>query len=153
MVVLRTFSKIYGLAGLRVGYAVGPRDVCAAMAKVRRPFDVTTTAQVAALASLDDAAEIARRRAVNAEGLARLRRVLRDHGLEPAARRVGNFVYVETGADAGRALRAAAARRRDRAAARRVRRADRDPRLRRHARRARLLRGGARTCARARVTR
>src|SRR5207248_3149825 len=48
--VLRTFSKIYGLAGLRVGYAVGPPDVCAAMAKTRRPFDVTTTAQVAALA-------------------------------------------------------------------------------------------------------
>ena len=52
VVVLRTFSKIYGLAGLRVGYAVGPEDVCEAMAKVRRPFDVTTTAQVAALASL-----------------------------------------------------------------------------------------------------
>ena len=56
--MLRTFSKIYGLAGLRVGYAVGPRDVCAAMAKVRRPFDLTTPAQVAALASLDDPAEI-----------------------------------------------------------------------------------------------
>ena len=68
MLVLRTFSKIYGLAGLRVGYAVGPSDVCAAMAKLRRPFDVTTTAQVAALASLGDAAEIARRRALNAAG-------------------------------------------------------------------------------------
>ena len=62
VVVLRTFSKIYGLAGLRVGYAVGPVDVCAAMAKVRRPFDVSTTAQVAALASLGDPDELARRR-------------------------------------------------------------------------------------------
>ena len=96
VVVLRTFSKIYGLAGLRVGYAVGPSDVCAAMAKVRRPFDVTTPAQVAALASLDDAAELARRRAVNAEGLVRLESALRDHGFDPVPS-VGNFLYVETG--------------------------------------------------------
>ena len=52
--VLRTFSKIYGLAGLRVGYAVAPAARCAAMAKVRRPFDVTTSAQVAAIASIGD---------------------------------------------------------------------------------------------------
>src|SRR5262245_43714102 len=65
VVVLRTFSKIYGLAGLRIGYAVGPRDVCAAMTKVHRPFDVSATAQVAALASIGDATEIARRAALN----------------------------------------------------------------------------------------
>jgi len=98
-IVLRTFSKIYGLAGLRVGYAVGPRACAAALAKVRRPFDITTPAQVAALASLDDEAEIARRRAANADGLARLERAVREHGLEPAPS-VGNFLYVETGADA-----------------------------------------------------
>jgi histidinol-phosphate aminotransferase len=98
-VVLRTFSKIYGLAGLRVGYAVGPRRCVAAMAKVRRPFDLTTTAQLAAVASMDDDAEIARRRAANADGLARLDAILREHGLDPAPS-VGNFVYVETGADA-----------------------------------------------------
>jgi histidinol-phosphate aminotransferase len=99
VVVLRTFSKIYGLAGLRVGYAAGPRDVCAALAKVRRPFDVTAAAQVAALASLDDTAELARRRTVNAEGLARLEAVLREHGFDPAPS-VGNFLYAETGSDA-----------------------------------------------------
>jgi histidinol-phosphate aminotransferase len=98
-VVLRTFSKIYGLAGLRVGYAVGPRTVCGSLAKVRRPFDVTTPAQVAACASMDDPAEIARRRSVNTEGLARLEALLREHGLEPVPS-VGNFLYVETGADA-----------------------------------------------------
>ena len=97
--VLRTFSKIYGLAGLRVGYAVAPPDVCAAMLKVRRPFDITTQAQVAALASLGDDAELARRRAVNAEGLVRLESALRDHGLDPVPS-LGNFVYVETGGDA-----------------------------------------------------
>jgi histidinol-phosphate aminotransferase len=99
VVVLRTFSKIYGLAGLRIGYAVGPRAVCAAMAKVRRPFDLTTPAQVAALASVSEADEIARRRAVNVDGLARLEAVVRSHGLEPVPS-VGNFIYVETGDDA-----------------------------------------------------
>jgi histidinol-phosphate aminotransferase len=99
VLVLRTFSKIYGLAGERVGYAVGPARCIAAMAKVRRPFDLTATAQLAAVASMDDAAEIARRRAVNAEGLERLTAILREHGLDPAPS-VGNFVYVETGADA-----------------------------------------------------
>jgi histidinol-phosphate aminotransferase len=102
VVALRTFSKIYGLAGLRVGYAVGPRDVCAAMAKVRRPFDVTTPAQVAALASLDDSAEVARRRGLNEEGLVRLDVTLREHGLTPADGAVGNFLYFEVGEDAPR---------------------------------------------------
>jgi histidinol-phosphate aminotransferase len=100
--VLRTFSKIYGLAGLRVGYAVGPRDVIAAMTKLRRPFDVTTTAQVAALASLDDGGEIARRSELNREGRERLAATLSEHGLEPAGGAVGNFVYVEVGDDAPR---------------------------------------------------
>jgi histidinol-phosphate aminotransferase len=98
-IVLRTFSKIYGLAGLRVGYAVGPRRCIQAMAKVRRPFDITTPAQVAALVSLDQPVELANRRALNAEGLARLEKMLREHGLDPVPS-VGNFVYVDTGADA-----------------------------------------------------
>jgi histidinol-phosphate aminotransferase len=98
-VVLRTFSKIYGLAGARVGYAVGPRSVCAAMTKVRRPFDLSTQAQVAAVASVRDEAEIERRRAANAQGLARLDAVLREHGFDPVPS-VANFAYVETGADA-----------------------------------------------------
>jgi histidinol-phosphate aminotransferase len=97
--VLRTFSKIYGLAGLRVGYAVASRSVCAAMAKVRRPFDVTTSAQVAAIASMGNNLELARRRAVNADGLARLESILADRGLEPVPS-VGNFLYVETDGDA-----------------------------------------------------
>jgi histidinol-phosphate aminotransferase len=99
VVVLRTFSKIYGLAGLRVGYAVGPPEVCASLAKVRRPFDITTPAQVAAIASIGGAAELERRRAVNADGLARLEAILREHGLAPTPS-VGNFVFVETGGDA-----------------------------------------------------
>ena len=96
VVVLRTFSKIYGLAGQRVGYAVGPEKVIAAMAKVRRPFDLTTTAQVAAVASIDGGAELERRRAVNADGLERLAEILAEHGFDPVPS-VGNFVYVEVG--------------------------------------------------------
>jgi histidinol-phosphate aminotransferase len=101
VVVLRTFSKIYGLAGLRVGYGIAPVDVVAATSKVRRAFDVTATAQAAALASIGEVAEIARRRAANAAGRAQLESILREHGLEPVPS-VGNFVYVDVGD--GRAL-------------------------------------------------
>jgi histidinol-phosphate aminotransferase len=97
VVVLRTFSKIYGLAGERVGYAVAPDDVVAATSKVRRAFEVTSIAQAAALASMDDAAELARRRAENAAGRTRLEAILREHGLEPAGPALGNFLYVDVG--------------------------------------------------------
>jgi histidinol-phosphate aminotransferase len=100
VLVLRTFSKIYGLAGLRVGYAVGPREVCAAMAKLRRPFDLTSSAQEAALASLGDGVELERRRALNSEGRLELERILRAHGLEPTRGAVANFLYLETNAPA-----------------------------------------------------
>jgi histidinol-phosphate aminotransferase len=95
--VLRTFSKIYGLAGERVGYAVAPADVAASTSKVRRAFEVTALAQVAALASMDDDAELARRRGENAAGRARLEAILREHGLEPAGPAFGNFLYVDVG--------------------------------------------------------
>lgn len=97
LVVLRTFSKIYGLAGLRVGYGIAPADVVDATSKVRRAFDVTTTAQAAALASIGDDAELARRRAANAAGRAQLETILRGNGLEPAGPALGNFLYVEVG--------------------------------------------------------
>jgi histidinol-phosphate aminotransferase len=100
VLVLRTFSKIYGLAGLRVGYGIGPPDVVAAIAKVRRAFDVSSAAQAAALASLDDPAELERRRRLNAEGREALERTLRAHGFDPAGPAVANFLYVDTGADA-----------------------------------------------------
>ena len=97
IVALRTFSKIYGLAGLRVGWAVAPADVVTATSKVRRAFDVAATAQAAALASLDDAEELAGRRALNAAGRDRLGEILRGHGLEPAGPSLGNFLFVDVG--------------------------------------------------------
>ena len=84
VLVLRTFSKIYGLAGLRVGYGVGPDDVITAIGKVRRAFDVTSAGQEAALASLDAPEEVARRRAVNREAMALLETAVRENGFEPA---------------------------------------------------------------------
>ena len=100
VLALRTFSKIYGLAGLRVGYGVGPASVIAAIHKVRRAFDVTTPAQEAALASLEGAAELARRRAANRESMAMLDALLRGHGFEPIAPAAGNFLFVDVGTDA-----------------------------------------------------
>jgi histidinol-phosphate aminotransferase len=98
--VLRTFSKIYGLAGLRVGYVLAPPEVVTAIAKVRRAFDITTPAQVAALASLEAPEELERRRLANAGERPVLEQALRDHGLEPAGPAVANFLYAEVGEDA-----------------------------------------------------
>jgi histidinol-phosphate aminotransferase len=100
VLALRTFSKIFGLAGLRIGYGVGPSDVISAMRKVQRAFDVTTPAQEAALASLDDDAEIERRRVVNREAMAALETVLREHGFDPVGPAAGNFLFVDVGEDA-----------------------------------------------------
>jgi histidinol-phosphate aminotransferase len=97
--VLRTFSKIYGLAGLRVGYAVAPAQVVTAIGKVRRAFDVNSAAQEAALASIEAPDELARRRRENAAGLAQLDQIMREHGLEPAGPAMGNFLFAEVGDD------------------------------------------------------
>ena len=68
VLVLRTFSKIYGLAGLRIGYAVAAPEIAQGLARVRPPFDVNELAHVAAAASLGDTAEIERRRQLNTAG-------------------------------------------------------------------------------------
>ena len=83
-VVLRTFSKIYGLAGFRVGYGLCPPDVAAACLKVKNAFDVTQSALDAALASLDAQDEVARRRDETREGRERLAAGLRERGLRAA---------------------------------------------------------------------
>ncbi|MDQ2982138.1 MAG: histidinol-phosphate transaminase, partial [Actinomycetota bacterium] len=100
VIVLRTFSKIYGLAGARVGYGVGPAELVVALGKTRRAFDLTTPAQEAALASLDSPGELERRRRANAEGRAELERILTEAGYKVAGPAVGNFVFVDLGEDA-----------------------------------------------------
>jgi histidinol-phosphate aminotransferase len=99
VIVLRTFSKIYGLAGLRIGYGVGPEEVVTAVGKVRRAFDLGIPAQVAALASLDAPEEIERRRRLNAEGRGAIERALAARGFAVASPAVANFVYAEVGDD------------------------------------------------------
>jgi histidinol-phosphate aminotransferase len=100
VLVLRTFSKIYGLAGLRVGYGVGDADVVEAIGKVRNAFEVNQTAQDAALASLGNDEEIRRRRRGTAAGRAQLEEACTGLGLTVAAPSVANFAYAEVGEDA-----------------------------------------------------
>jgi histidinol-phosphate aminotransferase len=99
VLVLRTFSKIYGLAGLRVGYGVGPDDVVQAIGKVRNAFDLNQPAQDAALASLGNDAEVARRRQVTAESRAELALACESLGVEVAQPAVANFLFLDIGRD------------------------------------------------------
>ncbi len=69
LIVVRTFSKIYGLAGLRVGYAVAEKGIIDYMNRVREPFNVNTLAQFAALGALDDEEHIRKTREITQEGL------------------------------------------------------------------------------------
>ena len=96
LIVTRTFSKAYGLAGLRVGYGISQPHVADLLNRVRQPFNVNTLAQTAALAALADQAHIRRSVASNRAGLAQLSRGLARLGLSfiPS---VGNFVTVDLG--------------------------------------------------------
>jgi histidinol-phosphate aminotransferase len=100
VVTLRTFSKLYGLAGLRVGYAVAGAAVIDALARIRQPFNVNSLALVGALAALDDEEHVRRTLAVNREGMAYLVETFRRLGLAhvPSA---ANFVLVRVGDGAG----------------------------------------------------
>ena len=100
VMVLRTFSKIYGLAGVRVGYGVAAAELVTELGKTRRAFDLTTPGQEAALASLAAPDELRRRRELNVQGRTELERVLRDAGYDVVPGSVGNFVYAELEDDA-----------------------------------------------------
>ena len=94
VVVLRTFSKIYGLAGLRVGYAFASPEIAAAMNKVREPFNTTGIGQAAALAALDDAGHRERTKALVRQERPFLAAELARRGavVNPS---LGNFLLVE----------------------------------------------------------
>lgn len=96
VVCLRTFSKIYGLASLRVGYGYGSADLCALLNRVRQPFNVNAIAQAAALAALDDDAFAEKTARENRAGLAQLERGCAELGLEVVAS-VANFMLVRVG--------------------------------------------------------
>jgi histidinol-phosphate aminotransferase len=96
VVCLRTFSKIYGLASLRVGYGYASAEVCALLNRVRQPFNVNAIAQAAALVALDDVEFVEKTARENRAGLAQLERGCREIGLEfvPSA---ANFMLVRVG--------------------------------------------------------
>lgn len=98
VVVLRTFSKVYGLAAHRIGYAVGDAALLANLRRTQAPFTVTTTAQAAALASLANDEERRRRIGANAAGRRHLLGVLDERGLERTESQT-NFVYFRLGED------------------------------------------------------
>ncbi|NLO89094.1 MAG: histidinol-phosphate transaminase [Clostridia bacterium] len=96
LVALRTFSKIYGLAGLRVGYAVGPSSVIAHVNRVREPFNVNMLAQAAAVAALEDEDHLERSREVNNEGKDYLYKEFERMGLKYWPTET-NFIWVDLG--------------------------------------------------------
>jgi histidinol-phosphate aminotransferase len=94
LLVTRTFSKAYGLAGLRCGYGVGHPDLIRAMERVRPPFNVSRAVQVAALAALDDQEHVERAVEVNRIGVAQVLAGLEDLPADPTPSR-GNFLLVD----------------------------------------------------------
>jgi len=95
----RTFSKIYGLAGLRVGYGYGPQTLVQLVQRARQPFNVNALAQAAACAALDDVAFVEKARAMNAQGLVQLGRELESLGLQTVPSDA-NFLLFKVGDNA-----------------------------------------------------
>jgi len=96
LILMRTFSKIYGLAGLRIGYGIANPELVSALEKIRQPFNINLLAQTAALAALDDDEHVRKTRANNFGGLEFLCRAFRDLKLEyvPSS---ANFILVRVG--------------------------------------------------------
>ena len=99
LVTLRTFSKIHGLAGLRLGYAFGDPELVSLLERARHPFNVNHLAQVAGCAALEDREHVATLRAMTQSGLEQLERAFDELGLS-YARSDANFVLVELGPSA-----------------------------------------------------
>lgn len=109
MVLLRTFSKVYGLASLRIGYAVGPPDLIGHKNSMRDPFNTNALAQAAAEAAVLDQEFMHQVVVWNAKARGQLQRMLRGIGLKPVPSRA-NFVLVPIGRPAGPVVEAMARR-------------------------------------------
>lgn len=94
--VLRTFSKAYGLAGLRIGYGIASENVAAILQKARQPFNANEVAQRAALASLEDVDHVTKTVDLNNEGLAFYEAAFHERGMNYVPS-VANFILVEVG--------------------------------------------------------
>jgi histidinol-phosphate aminotransferase len=104
-VVLHTFSKIYGLAGLRMGYGLSTPEIVGYLNRVRPPFNANSLGQRAALAALGDEEHLARSRAVNESGMAALRTGLTVLGVPPVPSEA-NFLYFDVRQDGKRVFEA-----------------------------------------------
>lgn len=96
IICLRTFSKIFGLAGLRVGYGYAPAELIGVLNRVRQPFNVNALAQAAAIGALGDSTFVRRARSTNARGLVQLTQGLSKLGLEVVSSEA-NFLMVRVG--------------------------------------------------------
>jgi histidinol-phosphate aminotransferase len=96
LILMRTFSKIYGLAGLRIGYGVADSELVSALEKIRQPFNINLLAQTAALAALDDVEHVRKTRRNNSAGLEFFEQAFRDLKLEFVPSHA-NFILVRVG--------------------------------------------------------
>ena len=102
--VLRTFSKIYGLAALRIGYGIASKEVASILQKARQPFNTNALAQAAAIAALEDTEHVEATRAMNKAGLAYYEGIFDSIGLEYVPS-LANFILVKIGeGEAGQEL-------------------------------------------------
>jgi histidinol-phosphate aminotransferase len=110
VIALRSFSKIYGLSGLRIGYAIAPSDCIALIDRVRQPFNVNVLAGAAALAAIDDVAHLTNSRRLNEAGKRYLYQAFEELGLRyvPTA---ANFILVNVERDGEEIVRALAEKR------------------------------------------
>lgn len=95
VLVTRTFSKAFGLAGLRIGYVVGAPEAISSLARAKPKWNVGTGAEAAAIAALEDQEHLERTLAVTSQGRAYLYKVLPELGLPVVAGAGGNFVMVD----------------------------------------------------------
>ncbi len=103
--VLRTFSKIYGLAGLRIGYGLTTTEITGYLNRVRPPFNANSVGQHAALAALEDENHVAESRAMNETQLLRLQQELGKLGMHVVPSEA-NFLYFDTGRDGAEVFQA-----------------------------------------------
>ena len=94
VIILRTFSKIYGLAGLRIGYGIARPEIIQCLNQVRQPFCVNSVAQAGALASLEDPGQVERSRRTNSEGKQYIYQELEKMGL-PYVPTDANFIFLD----------------------------------------------------------
>lgn len=104
LLVSRTFSKAYGLAGLRVGFGIAQPPITDMLNRIRQPFNVNSLAQAAAIAALNDSAFLQQSAKLNAEGYRQLTQAFDEMGLE-YVQSFGNFVLVKVGDDDGAGAR------------------------------------------------